>query len=226
MPPIDHFSRASFLRKGSVHYTTPSNGTIQSNIILISGEYLIKISIGTSPRETFAIADIGSDLTWGLETFYFLNLKSVSVGGKKLEFKSSQPSSSVDDENLGNIIINSSTTLTFIANKLYNKLESTLVKIIKRARKEDPFGDFGLCYDFKKPPVNTPKIVSHFKNTDIELLPENTFAEVDEGLTCLTIVSECLNGAIYGNLALTNFHIGYDLANHKISFLPTDWTKH
>ncbi|PHU28973.1 hypothetical protein BC332_01066 [Capsicum chinense] len=394
------FSRASFLRKASVHCTTPSNGSIQSNIIPVPGEYLMKIAIGMPPRETFAIADTGSDLTWiqckpctecfnqslplfdtrksstyktvgchskacqnvggascvrkdvceyemrygdsshsigdvasetftfastttskakkvhnisipnvvfgcghdnggtfnnrtsgivglggskisiikqldkqikgrfsycliplnlsssshpnstskihfgrkavvsghkvvttpiirkGPETFYLLNLESVSVGEKKLEFESPQPSSSAGNENLGNIIIDSGTTLTFLPEKLYNKLESTLVKTIKETRKEDPLEEFGLCYDSEKHAVNPPKIVFHFTDADIELLPENTFAEVDEGLTCLTIISAGLNGAIYGNLAQANFHIGYDLVNHKISFLPTDCTKH
>lgn len=66
----------------------------------------------------------------------------------------------------------------------------------------------------------------HFTDADIELLPMSTFAEVDKNLTCLLIVNGGVDGlAIYGNLAQMNFHIGYDLVNHKLSFLPTDCTK-
>ncbi|CAN4128303.1 unnamed protein product [Withania somnifera] len=395
------FPRASFLMKAFVHSTTPFNHYIQSDIISIPGEYLMKLSIGTPPRETFAIADTGSDLTWiqckpctkcfnqsfpifdprksstyktvschtnaceivgsatcvtknvcayeinygddsystgdvafetfifasttsktkkvenisipnvifgcgynndgtfnnhtsgvvGLgfskisiiqqldrqikgrfsyclipvdlspfssppnatskinfgpkavvsgpnvlttpiiqkntDPFYYLNLESVSVGEKRLEFKTSQLSSSVaGEEDIGNIIIDSGTTLTFLPEEFYNKLESTLVEMINGTRKEDPYHEFGLCYGSKKDVTDAPKIVFHFTDADIELLPMSTFAEVDQDLTCLTIVSAGFIGAIYGNLAQMNFLIGYDLLNHKLSFLPTDCTKH
>ncbi|XP_057502698.1 aspartic proteinase CDR1-like [Actinidia eriantha] len=41
-----------------------SRNTIQSQIIAASGEYLMKLSIGTPPVKTLGIADTGSDLTW------------------------------------------------------------------------------------------------------------------------------------------------------------------
>ncbi|KAK4728100.1 hypothetical protein R3W88_021088 [Solanum pinnatisectum] len=66
------------------------------------------------------------------DIFYYLYLKSVSVGGKKLEFKSPQlMNSSTANEDLGNIIIDSGSTLTMIPGKFYDKLESTLVEMIK-----------------------------------------------------------------------------------------------
>ncbi|XP_049362325.1 aspartic proteinase CDR1-like [Solanum verrucosum] len=400
------FSRASFFTKASIHPTTPFKHDIQSDIVPIPAEYLMKISIGTPPRETFAIADTGSDLTWiqckpctecfdqifplfnprksstykiigchskqceavgetvcvrknvcqyemhygdnsysvgdiasetftfasttsktnkkvdnisipqvifgcghdnggtfnnftagivGLggskvsfikqldkqikgkfsyclipmdlslpfsfdpnitskinfgpkavvsgpnvlttpiirkypDTFYYLNLKSVSVGGKKLKyFKSSQlmsSSTAAADKDLGNIIIDSGTTLTIVPEEFYKKLESTLVEKIKGKRKKDPSDYFPLCYETKSV-VNFPKIVFHFTDADVELLPMSTFAEVDENLTCLLIVNGGVDGlAIYGNLAQMNFLVGYDLVNHKLSFLPTDCTKH
>ncbi|XP_055819385.1 aspartic proteinase CDR1-like [Solanum dulcamara] len=396
------FSRASFFTKVSIHPTTPFNHAIQSDIIPIPAEYLMKIAIGTPPRETFAIADTGSDLTWiqckpcthcfeqilplfdprksstykiigchsnkceavggtycvrknvceyqmrygdnsysigdvasetftfasttsktkkihnnisiphvvfgcghdnggtfnnftagivGLggskisfikqldkqikgkfsyclipidlsapfsfppnatgkinfgpkavvsgpnvvttpiirkypDTFYYLNLESVSVGEKKLKFKSSQfMSPSAADEDLGNIIIDSGTTLTFLPEEFYNKLESTLVEKIKGKRKKDPLDYFPLCYETKSV-VDFPKIVFHFTDADVELVPMSTFAEVDKDLTCLTIVNGGDDGAVYGNLAQMNFLIGYDVVNHKLSFLPTDCTKH
>lgn len=41
-----------------------SSGTIESEIIYDSTEYLMKLHIGTPPVETLVIADTGSDLTW------------------------------------------------------------------------------------------------------------------------------------------------------------------
>ncbi|XP_055819386.1 aspartic proteinase CDR1-like [Solanum dulcamara] len=160
------------------------------------------------------------------DIFYFLNLESVSVGGKKLEyFKSSQlMNSSTADEDLGNIIIDSGTTLTMVPGEFYNELESTLVEMIGEKRKEH--GPLPLCYEAKSVVNKIPKIVFHFTDADIELLPMNTFAKIDD-LSCLSIVDG--GGGkfgVYGNLAQMNFLIGYDIVNHKLSFLPTNCTKH
>ncbi|XP_060182609.1 aspartic proteinase CDR1-like [Lycium barbarum] len=54
------FSRASYFKKKSF----ATKNTIQSDISPITGEYLMKISIGTPPVEILAIAEMGSDLTW------------------------------------------------------------------------------------------------------------------------------------------------------------------
>ncbi|XP_055821480.1 aspartic proteinase CDR1-like [Solanum dulcamara] len=51
------FSRASFFEKKCVN-------SIQSTLTPNEGEFLMKISIGTPPIDTFVIADTGSDLTW------------------------------------------------------------------------------------------------------------------------------------------------------------------
>jgi len=68
-------------------------------------------------------------------------------------------------------------------------------------------------------------IFTHFTNADLELSPLSTFAEVEEGLVCLTIVPVD-EIAIFGNLAQENFLSGYDLVANKISFQPTDCTKY
>ncbi|KAF8380822.1 hypothetical protein HHK36_028316 [Tetracentron sinense] len=50
---INHFKPASV-----------SPNTLQSTVIANSGEYLMKVSIGTPPVEVLGIADTGSDLIW------------------------------------------------------------------------------------------------------------------------------------------------------------------
>ncbi|XP_059276508.1 aspartic proteinase CDR1-like [Lycium ferocissimum] len=160
-------------------------------------------------------------------TFYYLNLEGVSVGNKTLEFKSSKIGSSSigvgGDE--GNIIIDSGTTLTLLPNDFYLNLESMLVDSIRATKKDDPSGTFGLCYESENGTIDAPTIVAHFTNADLELAPSSTFAEVEEGLVCLTIVP-AQEIAIFGNLAQGNFLIGYDLAAKKVSFKPTDCTKY
>ncbi|KAJ8538436.1 hypothetical protein K7X08_027657 [Anisodus acutangulus] len=160
-------------------------------------------------------------------TFYYLTLEGVSVGNKTLEFKSSKtgPAAIGGDEDEGNIIIDSGTTLTFLPNDFYLNLESTLVDSIGATKKDDPSGIFGLCYESEDGTIDAPTIIAHFTDADLELSPSSTFAQVEEGLVCLTIVpADQL--AIFGNLAQANFLIGYDLVANKISFKPTDCTKY
>ncbi|XP_060182608.1 aspartic proteinase CDR1-like [Lycium barbarum] len=159
-------------------------------------------------------------------TFYYLNLEGVSVGNMMVEFKSSKTGSSyaaVDGQ--GNIIIDSGTTLTLLPNNFYTNLVSTLVNMINATKKDDPSGTFGLCYESEGGIIDAPKIVAHFTDADLELSPSSMFAQVEEGLVCLTIVP-AEDIAIFGNLAQANFLIGYDLVANKVSFLPTDCTKY
>ncbi|KAF3680799.1 Aspartic proteinase CDR1 [Capsicum annuum] len=159
-------------------------------------------------------------------TFYYLTLEGVSVGNKTLEFKSSKIGGSYAGGDEGNIIIDSGTTLTLMPSEFYENLESMLVDSINATRKEDSSGTFGLCYDSdENGTIDAPTIVAHFTNADLELSPSSTFAQVEKGLVCLTIVP-AKEFAIFGNLAQANFLIGYDLVANKISFKPTDCTNY
>ncbi|XP_019254983.1 PREDICTED: aspartic proteinase CDR1-like [Nicotiana attenuata] len=81
----------------------------------------------------------------------------------------------------------------------------------------------GITVGNKTLPFKSSKINSN--DQDLELLPINTFTQVAEGLVCFTILPE-VDIAIFGNLAQRNFLIGYDLVAKRVSFLPTDCTKH
>ncbi|PHT64289.1 Aspartic proteinase CDR1 [Capsicum annuum] len=141
-------------------------------------------------------------------TFYYLTLEGVSVGNKTLEFKSSKIGGSYAGGDEGNIIIDSGTTLTLMPSEFYENLESMLVDSINATRKEDSSGTFGLCYDSdENGTIDAPTIVAHFTNADLELSPSSTFAQVEKGLVCLTIVP-AKEFAIFGNLAQANFLIG------------------
>ncbi|KAG8382015.1 hypothetical protein BUALT_Bualt05G0032500 [Buddleja alternifolia] len=155
------------------------------------------------------------------DTFYYLTLEGISVGKTRLEYNSN--SKALVDE--GNIIIDSGTTLTFVPSEFYEGLKSSLVKSIKAKRVSDSQGQFNLCYEL---PIdgefNSPPIIAHFAGADLVLPQGSTFVEVEEGVVCLTLVpSQDL--AIFGNLHQMNYHIGYDLVNQKVNFLPTDCSK-
>ncbi|KAL3498121.1 hypothetical protein ACH5RR_040853 [Cinchona calisaya] len=158
------------------------------------------------------------------DTFYYLNLEGISVGNNRISKKSftNQDNSTSDDE--GNIIIDSGTTLTFLPREFYDDLESTLKETINGQRISDPNNLLDLCYKLEED-IKFPEIIYHFTDADLVLPPTSTFLEVSEGLICLTTVPAD-NIAIFGNLSQMDFLIGYDLVNKKVTFLPTDCTKH
>ncbi|KGN53446.1 probable aspartic protease At2g35615 [Cucumis sativus] len=151
------------------------------------------------------------------DTFYFLTLEAISVGKKR--FKAANGISAMT--NHGNIIIDSGTTLTLLPRSLYYGVFSTLARVIKAKRVDDPSGILELCYSAGQvDDLNIPIITAHFAGgADVKLLPVNTFAPVADNVTCLTF-APATQVAIFGNLAQINFEVGYDLGNKRLSFEP------
>ncbi|WMV40424.1 hypothetical protein MTR67_033809 [Solanum verrucosum] len=152
---------------------------------------------------------------------YYLTLESISIGNKTLPFRSSK----ISPNDQGNIIIDFGTTYTFVPFDFYANLEKTLVSLINATRKNVSSGFLKLCYESQNGTINVPKIVAHFTNADIVLPTTNTFTQLDECLVCFTMLHDD-EIAIFGKLAQMNFLIVFDLVGNKVSFLPTDCTKH
>ncbi|XP_010244235.1 PREDICTED: aspartic proteinase CDR1-like [Nelumbo nucifera] len=154
-------------------------------------------------------------------TFYYLTLKGISVGDKKLEYKHS--SSNASKKNEGNIIIDSGTTLTFLPPEFYQQVLSALKDAIDGEPVPDPHGILLLCYE-NTADIVLPTIAVHFTGADVKLTPLNTFIGWEDDLVCFTMLPY-VGPAIFGFLSQMNFLVGYDIKNHKVSFKPTDCTK-
>ncbi|KAJ9567790.1 hypothetical protein OSB04_003756 [Centaurea solstitialis] len=152
-------------------------------------------------------------------SYYYLVLEHVSVGVRKLPYKSTNAIKDVGSD-LKNIVIDSGTTLTILPRIFHDELTTALTDVIGGETVPDPQGILDLCYkDLDLGRV--PKITFGFTGAAVEVPPENAFLEVENGVSCLTIVpSEGF--AIFGNLIQQNFLVGYDLVNKKVSFKPTD----
>ncbi|KAH6831253.1 hypothetical protein C2S53_009448 [Perilla frutescens var. hirtella] len=158
-------------------------------------------------------------------TFYYLTLEGVSVGAERVDYYvSSNKASGMGGGDDGNIIIDSGTTLTFLPEELYDGVEAALVEAVTTgSRVSDPSGVFKLCYR-SEGGVSSPSITAHFRGADVVLPQGSIFVEVEKGIVCLTLVPS-QDFAIFGNLHQINYHIGYDLLNHRLSFMPTDCSK-
>ncbi|XP_031120543.1 aspartic proteinase CDR1-like [Ipomoea triloba] len=155
--------------------------------------------------------------------FYWLTLESMSAGDKNFPVKQSSPSDIGNQAAAsGNVIIDSGTTMTIIPTYMFNSLKSELMKQIPATPLDDPRG---LCYSTSDK-ITVPKIVAHFSGGDIELSPRGSFQEVEEGISCFTIIPDQHLGIfIFGNLSEVDHLVGYDLEAQTVTFKPADCSK-
>ncbi|CAL0302240.1 unnamed protein product [Lupinus luteus] len=157
-----------------------------------------------------------------IQTFYYLTLEGISVAGKRLDFETKDGPT---DNCTGNIIIDSGTTLTYLPEDLYNKLEPLVTAQINLDR--FPVPEFlppsiKLCYASSPSTFQAPPITIHFTGADIVLNSTNTFYTFFEDFLCFTFTpSSSEGGPVYGNLHQGNFLIGFDKQKKTVSFKPT-----
>ena len=159
-----------------------------------------------------------------LATLYHLTMEGMSLGSKRVEFKGFSKNKYSPAAAEGNIIIDSGTTLTFLPQDFYNDVESALKSAIGGETTTDPRRIFDLCYSSLSN-LQIPTVTAHFTGADVKLQPLNIFIQVQEDLVCFSMLPTQDLG-IFGNLAQMNFLVGYDLKNNKVSFKPTDCSKH
>ncbi|KAI3697310.1 hypothetical protein L6452_30239 [Arctium lappa] len=155
-------------------------------------------------------------------TFYFVTLEGITVGDIRLN--NSEPSNPTKPMHKGNMILDSGTTFTMLPHNLYHRVEAAIKENLKNVRTiKDPQNQLSLCYR-KKRVKHAPKITMHFEGADVPLLRYNIFIEVSKHVMCLGMVPNSMN-AIFGNLAQSNFLVGYDLEKKSVSFRHTDCTR-
>ncbi|KAF1898334.1 hypothetical protein Lal_00033101 [Lupinus albus] len=140
--------------------------------------------------------------------FYYLTLKSFSVGTKRVKF----PRSSYNVNGHGNIIIDSGTTLTLLPKDVYSVLESLVADAVELERVDDPSNFLSLCYKYPLgEKLEVPTIIAHFTHANVHLNALNTFVKVSDDVICFAFRPIINSLAIFGNLAQQNFLVGYDL---------------
>ncbi|KAE9593624.1 putative nepenthesin [Lupinus albus] len=150
---------------------------------------------------------------------YYLSLYGMTVAGKRLNFVNPFGSA-------GNIILDTSTTLTLIPTYFYNKLESLVAAQINLRPfpiKTSLNKGVKFCYQTTPSTFKAPQIIVHFAGADIALNQYNTFVLID-GLMCFTFnVDDRV--PVFVNIAQANFLVGIDRQKKVVSFKPTDCSK-
>ncbi|KAA0039977.1 aspartic proteinase CDR1-like [Cucumis melo var. makuwa] len=153
------------------------------------------------------------------KTFYSLKLEAVSVGDNKFDFP--EVSSKLGGE--ANIIIDSGTTLTYLPSDLMSNFGSAIADSINLPRAEDPSQFLDYCFSTTTDDYEVPSVTMHFEGADVPLQRENMFIRLSEDTICLAFGAfSDDNIFIYGNIAQSNFLVGYDIKNLAVSFQPAE----
>ncbi|XP_042018950.1 aspartic proteinase CDR1-like [Salvia splendens] len=152
------------------------------------------------------------------DTFYYLTLEGLSVGLDSIA--NAEPELPSLGSNEGNMIIDLGTTLSFVPDEIYNRVEAMLEGAVKGERVEAPPEPFQMCYRMEDG-FSSPPVTAHFKNANVVLVQEGVFLEVEKGIVCLTLIPAGGDIGVFGNLHQMNYRIGYDLVEGQLSFLPT-----
>lgn len=157
-----------------------------------------------------------------LSGFYAVNVAGISVGGAMLNVI---PVETWDVNGQGGVIVDSGTSLTFLAAPAYNVVMDALKLSLKPLVTEVKMRPFEFCFNsvgFNETKV--PKLVIHFANSAQLEQPAKTYViDVANGVKCLGFMP---NGwpdvSIIGNIMQQNLFWEFDTVNSKLGFSPSD----
>ncbi|XP_027174587.1 aspartic proteinase nepenthesin-2-like [Coffea eugenioides] len=155
---------------------------------------------------------------------YYVNLEGISFGGRML---------GIDNKDLrmdnfksgGGAIIDSGSSLSFLQDIAYEKLEQAIVDYIGDSLERRYFSldKYQLCYighlfrDF----TGFPTIVFDFDGATMELDKENLFKQVYPNVVCLSVLNATENGVDHSLLGVElqkYFYISFDINEMQVNF--------
>ena len=159
------------------------------------------------------------------DTFYYVKLKGVLVGGELLNISSDTWGVGEGEGGSGGTIIDSGTTLSYFVEPAYQVIRQAFIDRMGRSYPLIPdFPVLSPCYNVSgvdRPEV--PELSLLFADGAVWDFPaENYFIRLDpDGIMCLAVLGTPRTGmSIIGNFQQQNFHVVYDLKNNRLGFAP------
>ncbi|KAE8648785.1 hypothetical protein Csa_008926 [Cucumis sativus] len=152
-----------------------------------------------------------------LDTFFYLGLTGMSVGGAVLPIP--ETSFQMSEDGNGGIIVDSGTAVTRLQTTVYNVLRDAFVKSTHDLQTARGVALFDTCYDLSsKSRVEVPTVSFHFANgNELPLPAKNYLIPVDsEGTFCFAFAPTDSTLSILGNAQQQGTRVGFDLANSLI----------
>ncbi|KAG5596457.1 hypothetical protein H5410_037689 [Solanum commersonii] len=192
-----------------------SNSSVSSKLIFGEDKDLLK-----HPQLNFTSLVGGKDNI--AETFYYVQIKSVIVGGEVLNIP--KETWNLSPEGVGGTIIDSGTTLSYFAEPAYEIVKEAFAKKVKSYPIVHDFPILNPCYNVSGVKnVEFPSFGIVFGDGAVWNFPvENYFIKLEADIVCLAILGTPRSAlSIIGNYQQQNFHILYDTKRSRLGYAPT-----
>ncbi|KAK4723706.1 hypothetical protein R3W88_026485 [Solanum pinnatisectum] len=156
-----------------------------------------------------------------LDTFYYVELTGISVGGTKVPAVTPELFK-LDTEGNGGVIVDSGTSVTRLTRPGYIAVRDAFRLGAKDLKRAPNFSLFDTCYDLSgKKQAKVPTLVLHLAGADVALPAENYMIPVNgEGRYCFGFAGTNGGLSIIGNIQQQGFRVVFDLAGSRLGFAP------
>jgi hypothetical protein len=159
-------------------------------------------------------------------SLYYLSLKGVTVGNRRLPFDAW--TFALRGDGSGGTIIDSGTAITTFPRAVFRTLREEFMSQMSLPVADSSADDADSMLCFSNSTVHmpaVPKLILHLEGADWDLPRENYVLDVgtgDDAGLCVVINSAGDGGTttIIGNFQQQNMHIAYDLGINKLFFVP------
>ncbi|KAK1683469.1 hypothetical protein QYE76_044317 [Lolium multiflorum] len=159
-------------------------------------------------------------------SFYYVNLKGLTVGSTHITLPSS--AFSVQADGTGGVIVDSGTSITYLELQGYRALKKAFTAQMKLPAADGSGIGLDLCFAAPASGVDqveVPKLVLHFDGADLDLPAENYMVlDSGSGALCLTVMGS-RGLSIIGNFQQQNIQFVYDVGGDTLSFAPVECAK-
>ncbi|KAL9315959.1 hypothetical protein ACSQ67_016960 [Phaseolus vulgaris] len=191
-----------------------SNASVSSKLIFGEDKELL-----SHPNLNFT--SFGGAKEDSVDTFYYVQIKSVMVDGEVLKIP--EETWHLSAEGAGGTIIDSGTTLTYFAEPAYEIIREAFVKKIKGYTVVEGLPPLKPCYNVSGiDKMELPDFGILFADGAEWNFPvENYFIQIDSDIVCLAILGTSRSAlSIIGNYQQQNFHILYDMKKSRLGYAP------
>ncbi|XP_020151996.1 protein ASPARTIC PROTEASE IN GUARD CELL 1 [Aegilops tauschii subsp. strangulata] len=152
-------------------------------------------------------------------TFYYVGLSGISVGGQALSIPSS--AFAMDDAGSGGVIVDSGTAVTRLQSGAYAALREAFVQGTQSLPRASGISLFDTCYDLAgRQSVQVPAVALRFEGGgELKLPAKNYLIPVDgAGTYCLAFAGTSGAVSIIGNVQQQGVRVSFDTAKNTVGF--------
>ncbi|KAH0450460.1 hypothetical protein IEQ34_021152 [Dendrobium chrysotoxum] len=156
-----------------------------------------------------------------VDTFYYVGLTGLSVGGEALSIPSS--AFAMDEAGTGGVIVDSGTAVTRLQRDAYTALREAFTKGMTDLPVAEGVALFDTCYDLSsRTSVEVPTVALRFDGgKELKLPATNYLIPVDSvGTFCFAFAPTSSPLSIIGNVQQQGTRVAFDLDNAVVGFTP------